>query len=368
MKIAVVGLGIAGLSICARLALAGHDVAGFDQFEPMHENGSSHGDTRIMRLTPGEGDVYVRLAKRAAVLWRTWEGLAGRPFIDWTGGLMAGPRDSPFVAACQRLSAKPASLLRGDAIHPLTHGYIAMPYEWDVYRQEDCGVIAADAARAFLLRQTPRWGAKLTHKAKIEAPIESTTLRINGETHAFDAVIVAAGSWGGTLLPEFAGRISVRRRVLGYFQTKAPRLLPVVVIDNDEGVYGMPAPRGLYKIGLHAVGGPVSPDDVPPPDAHDAAQLSAQVRELLPKHDPKPVRMATCLYTVTPDENFLITPSGAHERVLFFSPCSGHGFKYAPVFGELAEEWLKGDPSPELAAFSLSGRTGAATGLGAHRF
>ncbi|HRE45608.1 MAG TPA: FAD-dependent oxidoreductase, partial [Terricaulis sp.] len=108
MRIAVVGLGIAGLSICARLSLAGHQVYGFEQFEPMHERGSSHGDTRIMRLTPGEGDVYVRLARRAAPLWRTWEGLAGRPLIEWTGGLMAGPRGSPFVLACQAASAKPA--------------------------------------------------------------------------------------------------------------------------------------------------------------------------------------------------------------------------------------------------------------------
>ena len=156
MKVAVVGLGIAGLSICARLALAGHDVTGFDQFEPMHELGSSHGDTRIMRLTPGEGDHYVQLARRAGEIWRTWEGLAGQPLIEWTTGLMAGPRGSPFVDTCQRLSRKPASLLRGDAIHTLTRGYIAMPYEWDVFRQEDVGVIAADAVRAFLLRQAPR--------------------------------------------------------------------------------------------------------------------------------------------------------------------------------------------------------------------
>ncbi len=368
MKVAVVGLGIAGLSICARLALAGHDVSGFDQFEPLHGRGSSHGDTRIMRLTPGEGDVYVRLARRAAVLWRAWEGLAGRPFIDWTGGLMAGPRDSPFVAACQRMSSKPAAVLRGDAIHPLTHGYIAMPYEWDVYRQEDCGVIAADATRAFLLRQVPRWGAKLNHKTRIEAPIENTTLRIDGEAREFDAVIVAAGSWAGKLLPEFAGRLAVRRRVVGWFSTPAPRLLPAICIDNEEGVYGMPAPQGRYKIGLHAVGGATSPDDIAEPDAHDAAMLSAHVRELLPKHEPKPVKMATCLYTVTPDENFVIAPSSAHERVLLFSACSGHGFKYAPAFGELAEEWLKGESSAELAAFSLHARTDAATGLGAHRF
>ena len=368
MKVAVVGLGVAGLSICARLALAGHDVSGFEQFEPMHERGSSHGDTRIMRLTPGEGEVYVRLARRASVLWRTWEGLAGRPFIDWTGGLMAGPRDSPFVAACRAASEKPAALLRGDAIHPLTHGYIAMPYEWDVFRQEDCGVIAADATRAFLLRQAPKWGAKLNHSVRIAAPIEGPSLNVNGETSAFDAVIVAAGGWAGKLLPEFAGRLAVRRRVTGWFATKAARLLPVVCVDNEDGVYGMPAPRGLYKIGLHAVGKAVDADEMREPDAHDAAALSAHVHELLPKHNSKPVRMSACLYTVTPDENFLIAPSVAHERVLLFSACSGHGFKYAPVFGELAEEWLTGKPSAELEAFSLHSRTGAAIGLGAHRF
>jgi sarcosine oxidase len=207
MKVAVVGLGIAGLSICARLAVAGHQVSGFEQFDPMHTRGSSHGDTRIMRLTPGEGGVYVKLARRAAVLWRLWEGLSGGPLIEWSGGLMAGPRGSPFVAACLAAAQKPAALLRGDAIHTLTRGAVAMPYEWDVFRQDDCGVIAADATRAFLLRQAPRWGAKLAHNVRIQAPVESTTLRIGGEARTFDAVIVAAGGWAGKLLPEFAGRL-----------------------------------------------------------------------------------------------------------------------------------------------------------------
>lgn len=350
MKVAVVGLGIAGLSICARLALEGHDVSGFEQFEPMHTNGSSHGDTRIMRLTPGEGEVYVALARRAGPAWRTWEGLAGQPLIEWTGGLMAGPRGSPFVLSCQQLSKTPAALLRGDAIHPLTRGYVAMPYEWDVFRQEDAGVIAADATRAFLLRQVARWGAKLHHNVKIEAPIDGLTLNIGGEQRAFDAIVVSAGAWARTLLPEFAGKLEVKRRVVGWFETETPRLLPVICADNEAGVYGMPAPRGHYKLGFHALGGATDPDEVREPDANDAAMLSEQVTTLLPKHNPKPVRMARCLYTVTPDENFMITPSRAHERVLMFSACSGHGFKYAPTFGELAHEWLTGRPSRELEA------------------
>lgn len=355
MKVAVIGLGVAGLSICARLAVAGHDVWGFEQFEPMHERGSSHGDTRIMRLTPGEGETYVDLARRAGAAWRTWEGLAGQPLIEWTSGLMAGPRGSPFVQACQRLSRKPAALLRGDAIHALTRGAIAMPYEWDVFRQEDAGVIGADATRAFLLRQNPRWGAKLVHNAKIEAPIEGLSLRVNGETRAFDAIIVAAGAWAGRLLPQFAGKLAVKRRVVGWFETENPRLLPVVCVDNEVGVFGMPAPRGLYKIGLHAVGGATDADNVREPDEADAALLSEHAAPLLPKHNPRPIRMQRCLYTVTPDENFLIAQSSLNERILMFSACSGHGFKYAPIFGELAQEWLMGSPSRELDALMKPG-------------
>jgi sarcosine oxidase len=364
MKVAVVGLGIAGLSIAARLALAGHEVIGLERFEPLHRRGSSHGDTRIFRLTPGEGELYVRLARRSAALWRLWEGFAAQPLIEWTGGFMAGPRGSPFVAACQRLSRKPAALLRGDALYTLTRGRVAMPYAWDVYRQDDIGVVAADAARAMLLRQAPRWGAKLVHGVRVEAPIESTALRIGGERFAFDAVIVAAGAWGGHLLPEFAGRLAVKRRVLAWFKPEEPGPMPVICIDNDDGVYGMPTPDGLYKLGLHAVGGGADPDAVPEPDEADAATLAAHAAMLLPLHDPVPVRMDRCLYTVTPDEHFLIAPSAADERVLMFSACSGHGFKYAPMLGVLGEDWLHGRPSAALEAFGIERRGGAFTRIG----
>ncbi|MDX2276739.1 MAG: FAD-dependent oxidoreductase [Hyphomonadaceae bacterium] len=368
MKIAVIGLGVVGLSVCARLARAGHAVSGFEQFELMHANGSSHGDTRIIRLTPGEGPIYLDMARRAHEIWQFWESLAGVQLNQWTGGLMAGPPGSAFVASCAALSdEKNKALLRGDAIYYLTRGALAFPREWDVCRQDDAGVTYADPAREFLIGYAQANGAKLRANVKIDAPISSNTLTIDGEAHGFDAIIVCAGAWAGKLLPEFAKRFVVRRRVLGWMKPlKAIAPPPVLCVDNETGLFGMPTPDGLYKIGLHVVGDRVDPDHVTEPDDDDAALLRLQAVRYMPLFDPEPVRMARCLYTLTADENFLVTPSQENPRALLMSCCSGHGFKYAPIYGDIALDWIEQRPSKELEAFSLTPkRAGAATGLGA---
>ncbi len=367
MKICVIGLGIVGLSVCARLARAGHDVDGFEQFELMHALGSSHGDTRIIRLTPGEGAIYATMARRAHEIWQQWEERAGAPLNQWTGGLMAGPEGSGFVRSCAALGqSESTALLRGDAIYYLTRGALAFPREWDVCRQDDVGITFADPARAFLISYAAECGAKLHNNAKVEAPLASMTLKINDETQAFDAIIVAGGGWAGKLLPEFAKHFIVRRRVLGWLRPKrAMTQPPVICVDNDVGLFGMPTPDGLYKIGMHVVGDRVDADDVREPDQQDAALLMAQAERHLPLHEPAPVKMARCLYTMTADENFLIAPSRAHPRVLMMSCCSGHGFKYAPLYGEIAKDWLEERATPELDAFGLDKRIASATGLGA---
>ena len=131
-------------------------------------------------------------------------------------------------------------------------------------------------------------------------------------------------------------------------------------------LFGMATPDGLYKIGLHVVGDRVDPDHVEPPNDDDAALLRLQAIQHMPLHDPEPVRLARCLYTLTADENFVITPSQEHPRVLLMSCCSGHGFKYAPIYGDIALDWIEQRPSRELDAFSLSKQRAApATGLGA---
>lgn len=369
MKIAVVGLGVAGLSICARLAGAGHAVDGFEQFALMHANGSSHGDTRIVRRTPGEGEAYVRLYGRADPIWPAWEEANGAPLMTWTGGYMIGPPGSAFVHSCALLDERYGGWgrpLNGARMGAATNGALRFPDDWDVFEQADCGVVHADAVRAFLIEHARDRGARLHENVRIAAPIESAALRIDGETRAFDRVIVSAGGWARTLLPEFAPRLSVRRRVIGWFDFNsggAPANLPVICVDNEVGLYGMSTPDGRYKIGLHTQGDSVDPDRVEEPTAADAAPLSAQIGAHLPLCDPAPVRMARCLYTMTADENFLVAPSRADARVLLFSCCSGHGFKYAPAYGELALDWLEERDNADLRAFGLTGRAAAATGL-----
>lgn len=367
MKVGVVGLGIAGLSICARLAEAGHEVTGFERFDFMHEHGSSHGDTRIFRRTPGEGEIYVRMAERAEPLWRAWESRGGKRLLSPMPGVMAGPPKSAFVAQCKALSETyqhPAVFLDGKDVETATQGAIRLPGDWAVCLQRDCGVLFADAARAFLVEEAQRLGARLYANTPIEAPIASPALRIAGASHSFDAVIISAGAWTRTLLPDLAAALTPKRRVVAWFRPKAPldTLPPVICCDNEIGLFGMPTPDGLYKIGAHVVGGAVDPDHVEEANETDGALLSAHIAAHLPLHDPAPVRLQRCLYTLTADENFLVAP--VSQRVLAFSCCSGHGFKYAPLYGEIALDWIEERDSEELRAFGLSQRATSATKLG----
>lgn len=369
MKVAVVGLGVAGSSICAALAAAGHEVWGYEQTGEISE-GSSRGDTRIFRLTPGEGRIYVDLAERARAGWRRLEGPAKGSLLWPTDGLMAGPSGSAFVQSCIdlcRARDRAYEPLSGAEVAGLTGGAVRLPDDWAVCRQMDCGVMQVPAALEALRRFALEHGARLSWNTPVAGPITGPRLRIDGVDLTFDRVIVSGGAWTGRLAAPFAGALRPARRVVAWFRPRGATPNPsVICLDDPLGLFGMPTPDGLYKVGLDAVGAvDVDPDRVEPAGPADLEPLSDAVRRCMPGLDPEPVRADACLYTLAEDHNFLVAEHPDAPAVLVFSCCSGHGFKYGPVLGELALDWIEQRPSAALASFGAgAGRESPSLQLG----
>jgi sarcosine oxidase len=365
-KVAVLGLGIAGSSIAATLAAHGYSVTAFEQFAPLHERGSSHGDTRIFRRVPHEGPVYVALAAASYEGWRAWNRLAQTQLFWECGGIDAGLPDSPMVRAAELLCRQhdqPFELFGGNGFN---HRYplFRLPAEWQVVYQPTSGVVCPDATRTFLHQLAREAGARLVHHTRVLEIVASPhDVRVitSDEQMVCDVLIIAAGSWLPQLLPEVRRSLSSERRVIAWFSSanftgKAFQAAPAFVFDAGGGWYGMPTPGGQIKIGhdkhlRETIDPEVQPRE---PDAQDAALLSGCIQNYFNGVDEAPSAMKSCIYTNTPDRHFLVDRHPDHDNILFFSCCSGHGFKYAPVYGEIAESMLAGRSWPGTELFQLN--------------
>jgi sarcosine oxidase len=308
--------------------------------------------------------------------WRTWNALAGENLYLQCGGIDAGPEGSRMVAAAENLCreyGQPFKVFTGAEFNR-EHPHFNLPAAWRAIYQPESGVVRPDATRAFLYRQARASGARLLfHDAVLEIESSSTSVRVQTtkETLTADTLIVAAGSWLPTLLPELNIPLSTERRVLAWFDPSPAQNAgnhldinhsPIFILDIDGGWYGMPTPGGRFKIGhdkhLHQV---IDPDQPPiNPGREDATLLSSCIRNYFTGIDPEPREMKPCIYTLTSDHHFLIDHHPSHANILIFSCCSGHGFKYAPSYGQIAADLLAGKPRPDLAQFSFAHLGGAA--------
>jgi sarcosine oxidase len=369
----VLGLGIAGSSIAAELAQRGFRVTGIEQFAPLHERGSSHGDTRIFRRVPHEGEVYVNMAAASLEGWRRWSRQANDELLVECGGIDAGPQESGTVKAAEELCRQyhqPCQIYDGGAFND-RYPYFHIPRDWRIVYQPSSGFVRPDATRVFLHEAARAAGATLLHGARvlrIDYPSDGVRVHISEGTISGDMLIVSAGSWLPTLCPELQVSLSVERRVLAWYQPQSPAALadgrlPIFVLDAGGGWYGMPTPDGQIKIGhdKHRRQG-IDPENMPfTPDALDQEVLVPCIREYFRGFHTKPNAMKSCIYTLTQDHNFLIDWHPAHANTLIVSCCSGHGFKYAPAYGEIAADLLSGKERPELKAFGLNRGSAAAT-------
>ena len=358
----VVGLGAMGAATVAELARRGRRVLGLEQFPLPHARGSSQGGTRIIREAYFEHPLYVPLVQRAYEDWQALERRTGRRLLVPTGGLTIGPPDGRLVTGALA-SARTQGLaheILGAAEVTRRHPVVRIPDGAVAVFEPRAGVLLAARSVASLLDVARADGAEVRDGVVVdgwEADGRGARVRVAGETLEANRLVLAAGPWMPVLVPAVAPLLRVERNVVHWFRPEAdiaadvrafgPDGLPVLVIEDrpEHLLYALPSMRGLggdvedgVKFARHH-GGVVGPiDALEPPGAADAAAIGADVARYLPGLRPEPIRSATCAYTNTPDGHFLIDRHPGHHAVILVSPCSGHGFKFAPVVGAIAAD------------------------------
>ncbi|HVS84957.1 MAG TPA: FAD-dependent oxidoreductase [Gaiellaceae bacterium] len=316
-KVGIVGAGINGLATAWALAGRGADVTLYEQFDLEHDRGSSHGRTRIVRLSYPQVE-WVRFAEEARAGWAELEQETGRTLLDLHG--LVEIASSPELTSAEALAAQRVEhrvLSREDA---RALGFV-VPEGWHALHEPGGGVVRADLARAAFLDAGVARGVRFESGRRIESPDELDA----------DVVVLCAGAWIGKLVPD--APVHVTRETVVYFRRPGPPALSLVELNDRSGghaFYALHDPVHGLKAGAHHAGAEADPDVLGEPDSEIVERVAAWVAERMPDVDPAPVEAQTCLYTTTEDESFVLERRG---RIVIGSACSGHGFKFAPAVG-----------------------------------
>ncbi|MFF7363645.1 FAD-dependent oxidoreductase [Streptomyces sp. NPDC008125] len=366
-SVVIVGGGVMGAAAAWRLAARGHRVTVLERFGPGHDRGSSHGSSRIFRLTYAD-PWYVGLALRALPLWQRLEEESGRPVLTVTGAIDHGsPRVVGELAATLAAAGRPGQVL---SPAEAAERWPGLRSDTAVLHHAEGGRLHADDAVAALLAAASGLGADVRHGVRVRGvrPTGSgvTVGTDQGGPVVADAAVVAVGGWSPSVLPDVVDGLPPLRvtqeqplhfAVDGALEWPAFVHHPGAGFDEPGGVYGLGSADGV-KVGFHAVGPVVDPDlrdRTPDPVAVD--RLEAYVRTWLPGLAQAVSEPVTCLYTSTPDHDFVVDRRGP---VTVLAGFSGHGFKFAPVIGELAADLVEGRPGARRFALgrALPGTVG----------
>lgn len=367
--VAVAGLGAMGGAAAYHLARRGLRVLGIDRFSPPHAMGSSHGRSRMIREAYFEHPLYVPLVQRAYELWAELERTVGHQFLLQTGGLMIGPENGTLVQGTIRSAVEfglPHDVIPAARLHRLYPAFAPLDGMVGVLEHR-AGILLPEPIVAAHLQLAEAHGAELrreTHVDGWERTSEGIALRIGDETIVARHLVVAVGAWTSPFLQSLALPLTVERQVIYWFEpVRFPEYhvvdrMPVSIWELDDGTlfYTKPDLGDGVKIGIHHGGETTSPDQV---DRRVSNEEDAAIYDLLRRFVPFAKGhlrdRATCLYTNTPDSDFILDRHPDCDEVIVLSPCSGHGFKFASVVGEIAADLVTtGSTRFDLSQFSLS--------------
>jgi sarcosine oxidase len=372
----VVGLGGLGSATAWQLARRGARVVGLEQFELGHVRGASHDTSRILRRsyhTPA----YVRLANEAYRDWALVEAASSESLVTLTGGLDLFPPGAAIPAADYVTSMR----AEGVVFEELDRGQVAsrwpalrLPDGTSALHQPDTGIVPAGRSTRVMQRLAREAGATLVERAPVtglealgDGTVSVTTSGPVAEVYVADRVVLTADAWTNGLLAHLGCSLplTVTREQVTYFAPAEPSRfgvegLPVWIWMDDPSFYGFPTygeggNGSLVKAGQDCGGAVTTAEGrsfEPDPDALD--RLTGFAAALLPGVGPA-VRTVTCLYTLTPDRDFVVGALPAYPSVLV-GLGAGHGFKFAPTLGrvlaDLADSAKGGRTTSDVSAFA----------------
>ena len=377
--VAVVGLGAMGAASLYALSQRGCRAVGFDRYAPGHDRGSSHGESRLIRMAYFEDPAYVPLVRLAYEGWRRLEAHTGQRVLTRTGILEAGIGGSASVE----------SSLRSAVQHDIAHEVLTprqavarfpafdLPSDWDCLFQADAGVLEPEKAVRLLVGAAEALGATVHTQARVRRVTpkgEGVLVELeDGQTVEAGAAIIAAGPWIGELVPELKPHLTLTRQTQTWFAPVTPVLvapdrMPAFLLDTGEAmIYGLPDICGSgVKAGLHGPEGVLEDADAPraAASATETAALRRVLERLVPAVAGAVRRSTSCVYTRTPDEHFVLGLHPEAAQIVLASPCSGHGFKFASLIGEvLADLATTRTTDKPIALFRPERFLGAAAGL-----
>ncbi|MBP5934642.1 FAD-dependent oxidoreductase [Streptomyces acidiscabies] len=351
--IAVVGAGLMGAATAWQLARRGHEVTLVEAHDIGHRHGSSHGSSRIFRRAYAD-PLYVGLTGRAYEEWRELEGDSATPLLRTTGGLDLGEgRDPEALAGVLEGAGVPYELLGAEAA---LERWPFIRFDGAVLYHPGAGVVDADATVAACVRRAGELGAQVLTGVRVVGIKDGRVGLADGREVVAETVVVAAGAWLPDLglsvvLPE----LRVTQQQVFHFRQRQPAdEWPVLVAkDADMQVYGLPSGSDggagpAMKVAEHDRGTPTTAGTrTGIVDSGSRTRITTLVEDRFPGLDPDPVAEATCLYTTTPDEDFVLDRQGS---LVIVSPCSGHGAKFTPLIGAMAADLAtgKGVPHPRF--------------------
>jgi sarcosine oxidase len=369
--VAVVGLGAMGSMALWRLAERGASVVGFDRFDPPHARGSSHGDSRIFRLSAYEGDCYTAIARSALTLWDTLGERTGGPLLLPSGLLQSAPAGDERADLIHRSFVEhglPFEELSGTeaASRFPAHRFAA---DDRCFVDPNAGVLRPEGAIAAALAAAESTGrAAVRRNTRVDAidrAGDQVEVRAGGEVLRVRHVVNATGGWMGDLLPALRRHVSVQRQVQVWLDLADPELFvpqafPVFIrhMSADRIRYGFPSLDGrTIKVATHHDGAASAhPDDIDRTVSEvDTDAVVRFAAECLTGVTCTVARTAVCFYANSADGHFVVGRPAQAPWQTILGAASGHGFKFAPALGDIAADLaLNGATDAPIGAFDVS--------------